>query len=125
LIEELLGILGILILLIELYRYVRKVWLRRLLEKKKREKRPRKPAVLRPKSERDCLLCCEAKGTQDIAKRETPQSWQLHKGKGGPKKKVVTEGYFCLNQSCEYYGISEEAIHALVGYGTHGTQELI
>lgn len=49
----------------------------------------------------------------------------MRKGRGGPKKKVRTEGYFCPNKGCEYYGITEEAIHALVGYGTHGTQEVI
>jgi hypothetical protein len=52
LVKDLLGILRILILLFALYRYLRKYWLRRLLEKKKKEKRTRKPAVLRPKSER-------------------------------------------------------------------------
>jgi hypothetical protein len=38
---------------------------------------------------------------------------------------VATGGYFCPNESCVYYGISEEAIHALVGYGTHGSLEVI
>jgi transposase-like protein len=49
----------------------------------------------------------------------------LRKGRGGPKKKVATEGSFCPNKGCEYYGITEEAIHALVGYGRHGKQEVI
>jgi hypothetical protein len=44
---------------------------------------------------------------------------------GGPKKKIRTEGYFCPNKGCEYYGITEEAIHGLVGYGKHGKQEEI
>ena len=79
---------------------------------------------MRPKSERDCRFCREEKGNRRSAKREIPISWQLRKGKGGPKKKVVTEGYFCPNKSCEYYGIREAAIHALVGYGNHhGVQE--
>jgi len=124
-VKDLVGILGILILLVEVYRFLRRYWLRRFLEKKEKEKRPRKPAVLRPKSERDCQLCCEAKGKQGIPKREMPESWQRRKGRGGPKKKVVTEGYFCPNKSCEYYEITEEPIHALVGYGTHGTREVI
>jgi IS1 family transposase/transposase-like protein len=125
LVKELLGILGILILLFELYRYLRKYWLRRLLERKKKEKRTRKPAVLRPKSERDCRFCCEDKGKPPKAKREMPVAWQLRKGRGGRKKKIRTEEFFCPNKSCEYYGITEEAIHALVGYGTHGRQEVI
>lgn len=39
--------------------------------------------------------------------------------------KIGTEWYFCQNKGCEYYGITEEAIHALVGYGTQGTEEVI
>jgi len=60
-----------------------------------------------------------------MAKREMPVSWQLRKGRGGPKKKIRTEEYFYPNKGCEYYGITEEAIHALVGYGRHGSQEVI
>jgi hypothetical protein len=119
LIKELFGILGILILVVEVYRYVRRYWLRRPLDKKKKEKRLRKPAVLQPKSERDCRFCCEGKGKPSTAKREMPISWQLRKGRGGRKKKVETEGYFRPNKSCEYYGISQEEIYALAGYGRH------
>ncbi len=42
---------------------------------------------------RDCRFCYEGKGKQPAAKREKPLSWQLRKGKGGWKIKVVTEGY--------------------------------
>jgi len=52
-------------------------------------------------------------------------SWQLRKGKGGQKKRVQTERYFCPKKSCEYYGIADAGIHALVGYVTHGKQEEI
>lgn len=48
-----------------------------------------------------------------------PVSWQLQKGRGGRKKIVKTEGYFCPNKTCAYYGITEEESHALVGYGKH------
>jgi len=30
----------------------------------------------------------------------------------------------CPNPECEYYCITDESIHALVGYGSHGKQEL-
>ena len=113
--RNILVFLAILVLLVELYRHLREYWLRRLLEQKKKGKRPRKPAVLRPKSERDCRLCCEEKGKRTEGKREMPVAWQQRKGRGGPKKKIRTEGYFCPNQLCEYYGITDERIHALVG----------
>ena len=31
----------------------------------------------------------------------------------------------CPNKECEYYDITDENIHALVGYGNHGKQDLI
>lgn len=117
------GILGILLLLIELYRYLRKYWLKQLLNQKKSDKRLPKPAVLRPKSERDCRFCRKKKSKSSGPQGATPDSWQLRKG--GPKKQVETDGYFCPNKSCEYYGITDAAIHVFVGYGVHGKQEAI
>jgi transposase-like protein len=95
------------------------------LVQKKKAKWPRKPAVLRPKSERDCRFCQEDKRTRKLPEREAPIAWYLKKGKGGPKKKIATAGYFCPNENCEYYGISDEQTHALVGYGRHGVHEEI
>jgi len=54
-----------------------------------------------------------------------PMVWSLRKGRGGPKKKLSTQGYFCPNPECEYNRITDENIHALVGYGSHGKQEPI
>jgi hypothetical protein len=105
LVKELLGILGILILLIELYRYLRMYWLRRLVEQKKKEKRNRKPAVLRPKSERDCRFCCEDKGKRTEAKHEMPVSWQMRKGRGGRKKKIHTEGTSARTKAVNIMGL--------------------
>jgi hypothetical protein len=123
--NDLLILLALLILMIEIYRKLRQIWLHHLLCQKKKAKRPRKPPALRPKTERDCRFCQEDMRKRKSAENEKPVAWALRKGKGGPKKKVATGGYFCPNKSCEYYGITEETIHALVGYGTHGTQEVI
>jgi len=54
-----------------------------------------------------------------------PTAWGERKGRGGRKQQISTADHFCPNKSCEYYGITEEHIHALVGYGTHGKQEVI
>jgi hypothetical protein len=118
-------LLTILILLVEIYRKLRQIWLRHLLSQKKKAKGSRKPPVLRPKSERDCRLCQEDKRKQKTPEGEVAIPWRLKKGKGGPKKKVSTSGYFCPNVSCEYYAITDERTHALVGYGKHGTHEEI
>lgn len=59
------------------------------------------PPVLHSKSERDCHICQEDKRKRKVSEPERPISWQLRKGKGGPKKKVTTQGYFCPNERCE------------------------
>ena len=123
--KDLLILLAILIFLVEIYRKLGQIWLRHQLSCRKMAKRPRKSPILRPKSERDCRFCQEDKRKRKSAAREKPVAWALRKGKGGPKKKIATGGYFCPNQACEYYGITKESVHALVGYGTHGSQEVI
>jgi transposase-like protein/IS1 family transposase len=37
----------------------------------------------------------------------------------GRKKSVATQGYACPHPHCAYCGITDDAIHALVGYGHH------
>lgn len=124
-IENILVLLAILIVLLELYRFLRAIWLRQLLGKKKKVKRPRKPMVLKPKSERACRFCQEDKGKRRSISRELPEPWSARKGRGGRKKQFSTEGYFCSNPICDYYHITDERVQALVANGTHGTQEVI
>jgi hypothetical protein len=112
-------------LCIELYRLLRGYWFQRIFKKKREAKQSRKPRVMKPKSERDCPFCLEEKGRRGSSQPGTPLAWGLRKGCGGPKKKIPTTGFFCPNRDCEYYGITDENIHALVGYGNHGKQELI
>jgi hypothetical protein len=57
--------------------------------KRRIEKRSRKAAVLRLKSERDCRFYQKDKGKRTAQEREMPISWQLRKGKGGLKKSVL------------------------------------
>jgi IS1 family transposase len=47
------------------------------------------------------------------------------RSKRGRKKTVCTHGYACNNPECIYFHITDEAIHALVGYGFHGKHERI
>jgi hypothetical protein len=88
--NDLLILLATLLLLVEIYRKLRWGWLRHLLTQKKKAKQPRKPPVLRPKSERDCCFCQEDKQKRKTPEREAPIPWQLRKGKGGQKKKMIT-----------------------------------
>jgi len=123
--KDLLVILAILIFCFEIYRLLRGNWLRRFLRKRKGASLPRKPRVMKPKSERDCPVCVKEKGACKSPQLGMPEPWRLRKGRGGPKKRYSTGGYFCPNPDCEYYRITDESIHALVRYGCHGKQEQI
>ena len=46
--------------------------------------------------------------------------WDEVKSKRGRKKKYVTQGYACLNLDSEYFGHTDERIHALVHHAHRG-----
>ena len=96
--KDLLVILAILIFCFELYRLLRGNWIQRFLKKKKGAAQPRKPHVMKPKSEQDCPFCMNENGGQGSPKPEMPMAWSLRKGRGGSKKKISTQGYFCPNK---------------------------
>jgi transposase-like protein len=124
-VEELLGSIGTLIEVIEIYRILRRIWIRRMLAKRKSEKRTRKLQVMRPKSEKDCPYCVAGKGKPAEKRAELPHAWSQRKGNGGRRKTQSTQGWSCPNDACEYYRIGEETIHALVRNGRHGKHEAI
>jgi hypothetical protein len=123
--KDLLVILALLIFCFELYRLLRGNWIRHFLKKKKGAAQRRKPHVMKPKSERDCPFGVGEKGRQESSKPEMPPAWSSRKGRGGPTKKISTQDYFSPNPDCEYFGVTNESIHALVGYGSHGKEEAI
>lgn len=47
------------------------------------------------------------------------------KSKRGRKKWIKTDGHACPNTECAYYGIRNQQIHALIGYGHYGKCERI
>jgi hypothetical protein len=38
---------------------------------------------------------------------------------------VVTAGHACPELTCPYYGVTDTRVHALIGYGHHGTTDRI
>jgi transposase-like protein len=112
----------VLILLLELPRLKT---LLKTLTKRKAPAKSSKPRSLKPKSEKDCPYC-QAGNTQRVPLPEisvTPYSET--KSKRGRKKKICTHNYFCSNPECYYYHVTDERIHVLIGYGSHGKYECI
>src|SRR5262249_49445581 len=47
------------------------------------------------------------------------------KKKPGRPKQLETAGYACPSPTCRYFGVTDAAVHALVGYGTLNSQQPI
>ena len=118
----------LLLLLLELYHLSCYPWIRKLQTDRSRRVKSStpKPRQLKPKSEKDCPQCRDALSRGERVSDtcpHVPTPWNSVKGKGGKKKTIRTQGYFCSNPACAYYLITDETIHALVGDGSHGKYE--
>ncbi len=84
------------------------------------------PRPLQPRTPDDCPACRAAQPRLPPA--STPLKPYSHvKDPRGPlrEKRIATAGYACPNSDCLYYGITDDQIHALVGYGGLGRQAYI
>lgn len=82
------------------------------------------PRPLKPRTLEDCPLC-RAAHAEPPQRRTLPQPYRQTKSPRGSKKRILTAGYACPNPHCLYFGITDDQIHALVGYGYHGRQQRI
>ena len=83
--------------------------------------------LLKPRTPLDCPACRLASTpASGGGLASTPvRPWREVKSRRGAPKRVNSAGFACPNQQCQYYGITESHIHALVGDGKHGHAEQI
>jgi transposase-like protein len=74
----------------------------------------------KPKSPHDCPACQEGIRLSIRPIQRNVQPWHERKSSRGRKKTIATQGYACLNPACDYHGITDECVHALVGNGKRG-----
>jgi len=75
--------------------------------------------LLKPRTPLDCPIC--RLSSSGVRPASTPvRPWSEVKSRRGAPKRINTEGFACPNQQCQYSGITDARIHALVGDGTHG-----
>lgn len=90
-----------------------------------KRKNKRKRRRLKPQSPEDCELC--QKGVhltpKPGARQVTP--WSEMKNPSGRKKRSNSEGKARPRKCCNYYGITDSRIHALVSNGWRGKEEPI
>lgn len=78
------------------------------------------PRRWQPKSPDDCPYCRTGINILPNPIHRKVQPWNTRKSSRGRRKSIPTHGFACLNPSCEYFGITDETIHALVGNGKNG-----
>jgi IS1 family transposase/transposase-like protein len=110
----LIVLLGGLLLAVGWRDYRRRIrrWLRRFKEQLPRRWHPKTPEA-----------CPHCRGGASVTiQKIKPAVVPYHqvKSRRGKPKRVITAGHACPTPSCTYFGIREEAVHALVGYGKDG-----
>jgi transposase-like protein len=83
--------------------------------------------LLRPRTPLDCPACCHSSTfSAGVGPSPLPvRPWREVKSRRGAPKRIHTEGFACPNRQCDYCGITDASIHALVGDGKHGQAERI
>ncbi len=82
------------------------------------------PRRLRPCTPQDCPACCQATGAVAPVPAPTVPPWRSSQRRRGRPQTIATAGHACPNPACPYYGITDAAVHALVGYGHHGAEHI-
>jgi transposase-like protein len=78
------------------------------------------PVKRHPKSPKDCPHCCRGVQLERVRINHAVTSWSEVKSQRGRKKQYPTQGWACLNPGCPYFGITKEAIQALVRHTLRG-----
>lgn len=94
------------------------------LAKTKQGKRQHARSGPRTKTPVDCPHCCTAaKEAEEIDRSCNVIPYSQRKSRRGRPKRSLTEGYCCHNPNCDYCGIRDSLIHALVADGDKPTQQ--
>jgi len=87
----------------------------------------KKPRRLRPRTPEDCPYCGKEHESDchPVVRLRQPIPYSERKSRRGRPKEKQTEGHCCWNLRCDYYGVRNAKIHAIVGDGHHGKSEAI
>ena len=87
------------------------------------KQKTRRKRHLHPRTPEDCSFC-QAYEPAWPTRSSPVRPWEV-KSRAGRPKSSDSEGYWCDNPVCEYYGITEARIYTLVSDGWHGKTERI
>lgn len=76
-----------------------------------------RPCRWKPQSPHDCPHCKSGLRLQVLRSKSDIRPYSNRKSRRGRKKTVNTHGFACPNPDCTYCGVTDDTLHALVGYG--------
>jgi transposase-like protein/IS1 family transposase len=77
------------------------------------------PRRWRPQSPHHCPHCQAGLKLHVLRSKADIRPYSARKSRRGRKKTVNTRGFACPNLHCAYRGVTDDTLHALVGYGSH------
>jgi transposase-like protein len=80
----------------------------------------RLPRRWKPRSPKDCPHCCQGLSLESRPVQREVEPYAERKSTRGRKKETSTAGFACLNPLCDFFGITDDQVHALVGNGKRG-----
>lgn len=84
----------------------------------------RGPRSLKPKSPADCPACNQGFSLLPLRPQPDVVPWRERRSPRGRRKRIDSNGFSCVNLSCEYFAIADAEIHALVSNGRRGPQQI-
>jgi transposase-like protein/IS1 family transposase len=96
-----------------------KLYAPRLTRRWKRVK-ARLPRRWKPRSPMDCPHCRQDLRLESRPVQREVEPYSARKSTRGRKKEISTAGFACLNPQCDYFGVTDDQVHALVGNGKRG-----
>jgi hypothetical protein len=81
------------------------------------------PRQWQPKSPEDCPLCQAEVEVIAVPSQPEVVPYSIQKSLRGRRKTITTQGFACPYETCRYFGVQDEPVHALVGYGRLGANQ--
>ena len=111
---------ALIVLLMACALWVRVLWYRRRRRPLDRpDARATVQRLLKPRTPEDCPACHRqlARSPHAPGRLAPVAPWRERKSRRGAPKRIATDGFACPNHACDYCGITDVAIHALVADG--------
>jgi IS1 family transposase len=95
------------------------------IKKLRKQVKRRLPRKLKPRSPKDCPDCQSGVKLAVLKPRTDVIPYAQRKSTRGRCKHLETQGHACPNPKCDYFGVIDHLLHAVVGDGKRGVDKHI